>query len=331
MITEETVFILGAGASVPYGYQTGAGLRKSICKESVGSTHFENLIRDGSISLDEFDEEVWKNKGKDFTDIFFKSDTRSIDLFLNRNPKFADIGKISIIHRILEDEKSSAFNEDMRDNFKTQNWYSYLFDRMTSELTGPDEYEKFRENRVSFITFNYDRSLEYYLYDSLQNSFYESSKDPTKYRNLINQLRRTPIHHVYGCIASLPWQNGRGKTLEYRSHYTFKHIMEMKDNVRVIFERKNNENFEIINTILLAKRIFFLGFGYASENLEQIGIPDELTGDQQIFGTAYRLSEREINDNKKKLRKISPDGKRAITQKPALFDADCLTLLKRFL
>jgi hypothetical protein len=31
MITEETVFILGAGASMPYEYPTGAGLKKMIC------------------------------------------------------------------------------------------------------------------------------------------------------------------------------------------------------------------------------------------------------------------------------------------------------------
>jgi len=33
MITEDTVFILGAGASFPYGYPTGQGLRIQLCKE----------------------------------------------------------------------------------------------------------------------------------------------------------------------------------------------------------------------------------------------------------------------------------------------------------
>jgi len=33
MITQQTVFILGAGASAPYGYPTGAGLKDIICDE----------------------------------------------------------------------------------------------------------------------------------------------------------------------------------------------------------------------------------------------------------------------------------------------------------
>ena len=33
MITEDTLLILGAGASFPYGYPTGKELRHIICKE----------------------------------------------------------------------------------------------------------------------------------------------------------------------------------------------------------------------------------------------------------------------------------------------------------
>lgn len=33
MIEQNAVFILGAGASVPYGYPTGQGLRADICKD----------------------------------------------------------------------------------------------------------------------------------------------------------------------------------------------------------------------------------------------------------------------------------------------------------
>ena len=34
MITQQTILVLGAGASKPYGYPTGADLKKLICNET---------------------------------------------------------------------------------------------------------------------------------------------------------------------------------------------------------------------------------------------------------------------------------------------------------
>lgn len=42
MITENTIFILGAGASKPYGFPTGAELREQICKLKI--VKLRNLI-----------------------------------------------------------------------------------------------------------------------------------------------------------------------------------------------------------------------------------------------------------------------------------------------
>jgi len=44
---QNTVFILGAGASKPYGYPTGQELREYICKEF--QTDLQTLINDGYI------------------------------------------------------------------------------------------------------------------------------------------------------------------------------------------------------------------------------------------------------------------------------------------
>jgi hypothetical protein len=89
MITEETVFILGAGASCPYRYPDGKGLRKEI---------YESFVRDSNAYFAQHEKIrsrlAWVNsKAKDFTEKFYKSSTRSIDLFLSRNHEFMDRGK----------------------------------------------------------------------------------------------------------------------------------------------------------------------------------------------------------------------------------------------
>jgi hypothetical protein len=43
-----------------------------------------------------------------------------------------------------------------------------------------------------------------------------------------------------------------------------------------------------------AERVFFLGFGYAKDNLDVLGIPDVFGEKQQIYGTALGLTDREI-------------------------------------
>lgn len=159
MITEDTVFILGAGASKPYNYPTGSELRLNICRLCVAE--IQDLI--------EIDNELHVKKlvleASKFTKTFFNSSTPSIDLFLARNQNFSNIGKISIVFSILIAEHNSNLHEDISE--KNQDWYSYLFHRMTNDLTTPDSYDYFGSNKVTFITFNYDRSLEYFIYESL--------------------------------------------------------------------------------------------------------------------------------------------------------------------
>jgi hypothetical protein len=79
VIYDNTVFILGAGASVPYGYPTGKELREYIC------SHFKE--RFGEI------EETNVSYTNRFSDTFKKSSTGSIDLFLSRNTQFSEIGR----------------------------------------------------------------------------------------------------------------------------------------------------------------------------------------------------------------------------------------------
>jgi hypothetical protein len=120
MIEQETVFILGAGASAPYGYPTGNGLRNAICQGFPKK--LQKLL---PISQTVIPRETLRGLIRDsgeFANTFDLSNTPSIDLFLARNPRFSQVGKIAIALEILTAEGNSRFGENVE---KGQDWYSY--------------------------------------------------------------------------------------------------------------------------------------------------------------------------------------------------------------
>ncbi len=80
------------------------------------------------------------------------STTPSVDLFLARNPYFAVIGKIAICLSILHAEKYSRFREEVKK--PEHDWYRYLYEKLTRELTDKCSLQEFHKNNVAFVTFN---------------------------------------------------------------------------------------------------------------------------------------------------------------------------------
>lgn len=328
MIDIDTVFILGAGASNPYGYPTGKGLCDDIC--STFKSNFHNIIKGDNDNTTYqignllYDPDKFCRNLEDAT-------TPSIDLWLARNPKFSHIGKLAIILSIFNAERDSKFRKDVKSD---QDWYRDLYHKMTKSLHAPDSYKNFRNNRVTFITFNYDRSLEHFLYESLNNSFRSASG-----KEILNELNETPIYHVYGKIADLPWESNidRDTAVHYLKpdedpclEFTFSHLEKLKNNIEIVYERKQSDYSEIHDKISSAKRIFFLGFGYASENLEILNIDKTLNDDQAIFGTALGFRKKEIEDIRNSITS-NFKYKKGVYQNPIIEDMNCVSLLKEYL
>lgn len=130
MIDIPTVFILGAGSSVPYGYPTGAALRTQIVNQFCHELE-SILTNDPSVSKQKKAGNL--EKAEEFVHVFKKSSIESIDKFLSLNPSFSSYGKIAIIISILQRERSSAFREEMNSRDRGQDWYTLLFNRMISQ------------------------------------------------------------------------------------------------------------------------------------------------------------------------------------------------------
>jgi len=176
----------------------------------------------------------------------------------------------------LSAEEEENYNHD---------WYHFLFNHMTKDLINKESFSQMNPYEFSFVSFNYDRSLEYYLWKSFKHSFSEIDE------NTINTaLRSVKIWHVYGQIEYLPWQF-KGNERPYLTHDDIIDISILKSlskNIKVMHNQDRcTENFnEARHEIANANKIYFLGFGFAEENLRVLGIP-EILKDRKIQRKIY--------------------------------------------
>lgn len=350
MKNKKTVFVLGAGASCSYGYPSGARLRELICfNEGFWESYFEYLR--GETILDNTRKAQKRIEIQKFIDIFRKSSTKSVDVFMANNPKLSSIGKYIIAYEIFRYEKNSLFAEeaireqkrleDLRKSSTNQaylwgnpgflggDWYFHLYNKMIDGLVGKEKLPDFSKGNISFITFNYDRSLEQLFYISLRNTFSEVSEE-----EIIQTLKQLKILHVYGQIAPLKWQN-LDDYVDYKQQINESILLNASQNIKTIFEEKENpELTEAKNLIKQAEKIFFLGFGYTPENLEILKIQDRTKRETSIYGTAFGLESKEKNDIRARIKEWLPAeylDQIEIGYLKTSDNMDCLKLLKNYL
>ena len=155
MITKPTVLILGAGASAPYGFPVGSRLRELILSritDRVTLAHIGKLHNPRNVS--------------NFLDSFKRS-LLSIDAFLEHRQDYMEIGKACIAAILIPFEHPeylyTQFSNDLNVKFLCSPWYAHLVRRLTA-TTDPGD---FHNHALSVITFNYDRSFEYAMLQSL--------------------------------------------------------------------------------------------------------------------------------------------------------------------
>ena len=140
-------------------------------------------------------------------------------------------------------------------------------------------------------------------------------------------MRRIHIFHVYGIVDKLPWQEG---ATQYRDDYSLTSINKMINNIRLIHERPQLVDREVEVAMHKASRFYFLGFGYAEENLRVLGIPEFFNGDHKIYGTAMGLSAKEIAEKRDYL-STNFRVKDPRLKNPRIYDIDCHKLLRDWL
>jgi hypothetical protein len=244
---------------MPYGFPSGAQLRRLLCN----AENLMELTRHG-----DFDPEEIRN----FCDVFLKSGMASIDAFLARRgdheeipggKTFSQIGKAAIAFSLIRCENyHRLFDFEIQDN-----WYQYLW-----QFIG-DSLEDLERNRLSVITFNYDRSLEMYLLVAIQHAFGVSKDEAARH------LKKIPIIHVYGQIGELMEASDSGSNWrEYAPDPSSRNIAIGADGIKVIAEhREDGPEFARAHAaISSADRLCFLGFGFDPVNVRRLNIEELL-------------------------------------------------------
>ena len=242
MINKPTVLILGAGASNHLGYPIGIQLVNMICqKEKIEK--FKKL-NEKQIPEDHID---------DFIKILSRAQYYSIDGFLEENSKFIEIGKLFITYILKQIEIESQL-------FPPNNpgWYQYLFNSIIDKTL-----DDIVNNQIYIITYNYDRSLECYLHQSIKYRFHQTDE---KALSILNQLT---IIHMHGILGAYPF-------FPYEPNDDITKLKEISNGIKIIHELDDNsdsfcsEEYSKANSILhKVENIYFLGFGFHDSNLRR--------------------------------------------------------------
>lgn len=277
MITTPTVFILGAGASAPYGFPVGAKLVEKI----KSFFHKDALnIRNELIYAGVADDEKIIDR---FTENIRYLQDNSIDLFLSRHSEFVDIGKYLITKAIADYEDPTKLSED---------WYKLLWNSLAGFGVSK---ENFLNNQVRFITFNYDRSLEYYLNFAFKNSFsLTSSIEAHEYSGKIKIL------HVHGKVGYLPWESKptQNPIRDYVNKYSVADILNSMQSIKVISESLDYTQEFILarDYIEDAQRVVILGLGNNSENFRRLGLLKSINPETEFQVSAFGFNSRQVED-----------------------------------
>lgn len=240
----KTVLILGAGASCGYGFPVGSRLRQMIL-DLRDDEDAANAMGFGPSTL------------RRFVDAFRASQNYSIDSFLGRRPELVEIGKAAIAYVLLACEQKADLTADSN----TDHWYQYLVNELAA-----DEWNTFDPSWLSIVTFNYDRSLPFYLSETLQNIYNKSHEEVTE------RLSSLKMVHVYGRLGDpftgIPFGN-------LNTEHMYAYVRDAARELVIIPEGRDDSPTVTNSQALIrsAERICFLGFGFDETNIRRLGAP----------------------------------------------------------
>jgi hypothetical protein len=255
----------------------------------AGNTMFDAL-RQAGFAADRLDA---------FRFSFQRSGLYSIDAFLQNRPDQAEVGKSAIAFQIMSQEVHGSLYAA---NPGTD-WYRHLVNRMSAPLG------KFTENQVAFITFNYDRSLEYYLVQHLAGAHQIGDAQAFEI------ISKIPIIHLHGDVGALPWAKEHGRC--YNNEIRAEQLTNWAKRIHIVHDEladRESRFADAIREMQSAELLLFLGFSFDPINTDRLRL-DSLRNPG--IGTCYGFTQLEKNATQARL-----------NNRVNLYDFDCLGMLR---
>lgn len=317
MNEHQILFILGAGASRSYNYPTGKELQSKLLNELLRLYNIYNTNHgDQSIGYS-------PQFMADFSKEYNLARTEMIDYYLAtiKDTTMQEVGKLGIALAIIDAEIESA---QKLPNFYSENdWFALLQQKMTFGFRNEKDLIRAFGKNFSFITFNYDRSLEHYFSESLK---YRYQLEDTTVVEIMTGLK---IEHVFGRLPFLPLESGTNEN-KYGAFPSLELINKTKDSIKLLHERRYVNKERIVQFLNGADIIIFLGFGFAEENIKLLDLKTNLRKSVQIFATAKDFSNYKIQSLSNRLLPKEVTGwsnERIFLPKPIISNLSCRDLL----
>ena len=281
MIRNRIVLVFGAGVSHDYGFPLGRELLLSIARNlrdvaPNARSPLATLLKECGFTYSQI---------YAFRDELLDSMQPSVDAFLEQRREHEKIGKAAIAAMLAAAENPVT----LKARESHISIYEYLWHRMAGS---PGTYSG---NGLAVITFNYDRSYEYFLATALRASHSEFRQDD---KLLLRAISQFPVVHVYGALGTL--QEGSTSYLPYGSsqkpYPESATVLNAAERLRLYHETTSEKTTTETTRELLAEAmtICFLGFGFHPVNvklLKYLGLGDR-TG-IGYYASAFHLKEGE--------------------------------------
>jgi hypothetical protein len=286
MFKQNTVFVVGAGASTEYGafgettiFPIGTQLRSAIKAGSnfTGRLHhgvlndgdrvvFEWLRRRHPINSPGFSERIDALRQISQRIEGFDSIDECIEYL--ENPYAAEMGKVMIARYLAKAERECLLKSKQQDNrlkisALRDTWLERFVRILMNGRKDPNEIGK----EITVICFNYDRCIEFYLINAIVERY------AVPYEDAHRIVSTMAIIHPYGTLGRLPTSNSfvnqgeiefgpdcEDRTDPWAMIGTLKTYTErIEDNITM-----SNIRMALFNS----NCVVFLGFGFTSENMK---------------------------------------------------------------
>jgi hypothetical protein len=221
----------------------------------------------------------------------------SIDNFLENHradQRIVDVGKLAIVQSILEAEAQSSLYFDARkgrsafdDDALSKTWF-FRFFKILSEHVRKDQLGQLFD-QVAFITFNYDRCIEHFLFEAVRRAYAVSEVEARSAMAALN------IIHPYGTVGRLPWQADTA-TVPFGGYEQVADLNALSGGIRIFTEEFEDKArlAEMDRALNAAETVVFLGFAYHPQNMRLLGSVGGGSS-RRVFGTAFGVSDPDRN------------------------------------